>query len=168
MLKFTQYKSQVDLLILKWPKACMSCGSTEVGNIQPKYKSMTPSRVRTTGIEGLGGKTETTINTIMKLKLYLCTDCNNQINTFAKIRGKGFGKREGPAFSLKVNPYSKFVVLDGNGDVHIADSPFFDMMKEINPILKPKKIKHPFDVIREQIPKDAVIPTGKPGEHVSQ
>ncbi|MFX1484322.1 MAG: hypothetical protein ACFFCP_14165 [Promethearchaeota archaeon] len=155
MLKFTQYKSQFDLLILRWPKACMSCGSTEVDNIQPKYNSMTPSRVSSIGLKELGGKTETTINTIMKMKLFLCKDCNNQINTFAKIRGKGFGKREGPAFRLKVNPYSKFVILDEYGEVHIADSPFFGIMMESNPKLKPKKIKHPFDVIREQMPKNA-------------
>ena len=157
VLKITKYASQLDLYILKWPNACMACGSTNLDKISPRYKTIDSSKVRSSGVASLGGETKTTVNIMIKMKLFLCFDCKKEIHTAAKIPSKGFRGHGDLVQKLKNEPYEQFVTLTDSGHVWIAESPFLEMMLELNPELKPKKGKNPLVELRKKIPKDAVI-----------
>lgn len=158
MLKITKYASQFDLYILKWPKACMSCGSTNVDNVTPRYKTVDSQHIKTSGLAGLGGETKTTVKTMMKMKLYLCLDCRQEILKLSKIQHKKFEKAQHKALGLRANPYDEFIGLKNDGRVVIADSAYIELMKELNPDLKPEKMKNPLVELRKEVPKDAEIP----------
>ncbi|MHA1906097.1 MAG: tetratricopeptide repeat protein [Candidatus Thorarchaeota archaeon] len=161
MLKITKYASQFDLYILKWPKACMACGSTNLDKISPRYKTIDSRNVRTSGVATIGGETKTTVNTMMKTKLFLCYNCKKEIHTAVKIPSKGSRGHGELAKKLKDGPYDQFVTLGKNGRVWIAEGPYLEMIMELNPELNPLKGKNPLMEMRKKIPKDAVITEGE-------
>lgn len=153
MLKFKKvdFAPKDVLHILRWPDACVSCGSNSIADVTPEYipKVITVKK----DVSG----TETRFWYKVKAKLYLCMECRQEILTAKEIPSKGFRGHGDLIEKLLNDPYGSFLGMHHEGGVAIAEGPFLDELISLNPENTLYKMKNPLVELRKKLPKDAEI-----------
>ncbi|MFX0108064.1 MAG: hypothetical protein ACFE7R_07260 [Candidatus Hodarchaeota archaeon] len=135
MYKFKKMKNREDVIALRWPKACLSCGIGMPAGALPRH-----------GIVGMfhvdkktspGDKRQTQV--LLKLPgfFYMCKDCTQEIHSAAARASKELREL---IQSLHQNPWTEFIELETRGQVKIPEGVFREKLQEANPdaLLKTK------------------------------
>ncbi|MFW9843917.1 MAG: hypothetical protein ACFFEV_05025 [Candidatus Thorarchaeota archaeon] len=136
MYKFSNKKNREDVIALRWPKACLSCGVDipSTCNAQHAIVGLFHVDKRTTRDD----KRHTQV--LLKLPgfFYMCEDCIMVIDIAAKNPPKSHEKL---VESLQESPWMEFIELEKSGIVKLPDGRFKDKLQRANPdaVLKTKK-----------------------------
>ncbi len=128
MYKFSDKKNREDVIALRWPKACLSCGVDVPENIHPRH-----------GIIGLfhvdkkttrGDKRHTQVLLKLPGYFYMCYNCTTVIEAAAKTPPKNIIKLiEG----LHESPWVEFIEIEKTGQVKLPDGLFKEKLQRENP-----------------------------------
>lgn len=131
MYRFSTKKNREDVIALRWPKACMSCGIDMPPNTEPAYV-----------IIGRFYEIKKT-QVLVKLPciIYMCDTCLMETDLAMSLSPEKLGKFEETAKNLQSAPYNEFIESVKDGSVKIADDIFRMKLQKANPdaILKSKK-----------------------------
>ena len=127
MYKFSDKKNREDVIALRWPKACLSCG-VDVPHLDPRH-----------GIIGLfhvdkkttrGDKRHTQV--LLKLPgfFYVCEECSIVIETALKNPPRNLGKL---VEALHESPWVEFIEVEKSGHVGLPDGLFKEKLLKANP-----------------------------------
>ncbi|MHA1909310.1 MAG: hypothetical protein ACW98Y_18580 [Candidatus Thorarchaeota archaeon] len=143
MFKFSEKKNREDVIALRWPKACLSCGSEKVQNSESRY--------------AIVGKFHVVKQTQVLVKLpgffYMCSDCSTIIRTVLEnIEGRE-DKFTKLAETLMEAPWNQIIELEKDGYIRIPDGRFKEKLVENNPDVCIKAKSNPMDILRRTITK---------------
>ncbi len=132
-----------DVISLRWPKACLSCGIQVSDEIKPRYAIV--------GMFHVVKKTQV----LVKLPgfFYMCEKCENEIDLAvaqSSVRSTSF---ERITKMLKENPWTEFIELGKTGTVGIPEGLFRRKLQEENPDVVLKSKRCPMDELRQKIRK---------------
>ncbi len=135
MYKFADKKNREDIIALRWPKACLSCGIDVPGT--------TDSRHGIIGLFHVDKKTtrDDRRHTQVLVKLpgffYMCDDCSTVIAAAIKHPPKSLEKL---VTSLSESPWMEFIAVEKSGHVILPEGLFKEKLQSTNPdaLLKTK------------------------------
>ena len=146
MYKFSNMKNREDIVALRWPKACLSCGTDMPENINPQHAIVGKFHVdkKTTRND----KRHTQV--LLKLPgfFYMCEDCSLIVDSASKNPPKGFEKL---IENLQENPWMEFIELEKTGHVKIPDGLFKEKLQTANPDAWFKRKKSPFEKLGKEV-----------------
>lgn len=126
MHKFATKKNREDIISLRWPQACLSCGDD--------VPSHSDSRYAIVGMFHVVKQTQV----LIKLPgfFYFCEKCDNEIALAANnIEGNSQRYRK-LIETLQDAPWNEFIELEKTGIVKIPDGKFKQKLQEVNPEAK--------------------------------
>jgi len=147
LYKFGNKKNREDVIALRWPKACLSCGSD------------TPdadSRHAIVGLFHVDKKTSRSDkrHTQVLLKLpgffYMCDECTSVIDSAINARPKNLDKL---VQTLHESPWMEFIELEKSGYVILPDSLFKEKLQSANPTARFKTKENPMSVLNRELAK---------------
>lgn len=141
MYRFGTKMNREDVIALRWPKACLSCGSDIASNVDARYAIL--------------GMFHDTKDTQILLKLagffYICDVCNAE---FGQAQSHQSSRVRQLAASLIERPWTEFIILEKDGVIVIPQGIFYDKLKEMNPDLVAKHHVSPMNRLRSLIEKE--------------
>ncbi|MGY5874989.1 MAG: hypothetical protein RTU30_04520 [Candidatus Thorarchaeota archaeon] len=140
LYKFATKKNREDVIALRWPKACLSCGTDVSLHVPRRY-----------AIVGLFHDYKKT-QVLVKLPgfFYICDDCTTVIDSAIDMNHDSLEK---VATNLKEHPWTEFIELGRDGHVKIPEGQFKEKLQNANPDawIKPKQC--PLDELRQKMVK---------------
>lgn len=128
LYKFADKKNREDVIALRWPKACMSCGVD--------VPQTSDSRHGIIGLFHVDKKTtrKDKRHTQVLLKLpgffYMCDECTSLIDATVKRLPK---KLEKLVVTLQESPWMEFIEVEKSGHVRLPDGLFMEKLQDANP-----------------------------------
>jgi len=128
LYKFADKKNREDIVALRWPEACLSCGVDITATADPRH-----------GIIGLFHVDKKTTradrrHTQVLLKLpgyfYMCQECSAVIDRAAERPPK---KIEKLVETLQESPWMEFIEVEKTGHVRVPDGLFKKKLQVANP-----------------------------------
>ena len=129
--------SREDVIALR----CMFCGSEMLQKVDSRYAIL--------------GKFHTIKNVQVLLKLagffYVCDACNNQIE-----KGLNHYSKKITELANKLNefPWNEYIELEKEGLIRIPEGKFKDLLMTLNPELRSKSKKDPFNLLITLLEKE--------------
>jgi hypothetical protein len=148
LYRFDDKKNREDVIPLRWPKACLSCGV----DVPPEAESRH-------GIIGLfyvdkktTRKDKRHTQVLVKLPgfFYMCTDCSSLIDTIAANPPKKLDKL---IKTLQDSPWMEFIEVEKSGHVRLPDGTFKEKLQNANPEARFKSKQSPMDLLKGEISK---------------
>ena len=126
MHRFATKKNREDIISLRWPKACLSCGSDLTSQEDSRY--------------AIVGKFHVVkqIQVLIKLPgfFYICNKCDMEIE-LAVTNSEGKSERYKKLIkNLQEAPWNEFIELEKSGIVRIPNGVFKKKLQESNPDAK--------------------------------
>lgn len=143
MYKFSNKKNREDVIALRWPKACLSCGIDVPPEIEAQH-----------GIIGLfyvdkktTRKDKRHTQVLVKLPgfFYMCGECSTLIDNVAAVPPK---KLEKLIRALQESPWMEFIEVEKSGHVKLPEGAFKEKLQKVNPEAKFKSKQSPMDVLK--------------------
>ena len=128
MYKFSNKKNREDVIALRWPKACLSCGCDVPLSTDSRH-----------GIIGLfhvdkkttrGDKRHTQVLVKLPGLFYMCKECTNLIDSSVISAPKKYEKF---IQSLQESPWMEFIEIEKSGLVKVPEGIFREKLQEANP-----------------------------------
>lgn len=145
-------KNREDVIALRWPRACLSCGVDVPANAYPRNAIVGLFHVDKK--QSRGDRRETQV--LLKLPgfFYICHSCSDEITSALEMPPKGLEKL---VENLDGSPWVEFIELEKSGHVKIPDGSFKEKLQCENPDawLKPKDC--PMSILREGIARERSI-----------
>jgi hypothetical protein len=128
LYKFSDKKNREDVIALRWPKACLACGTDMPENTDPRHAIIGLFHVdkRTTRDD----RRHTQVLVKLPGFFYMCTDCLGIIETAADAHPKNLKKL---LETLKESPWMEFIEVEKTGHVKLPDGLFKEKLKDANP-----------------------------------
>ena len=110
MYKVSDKKNREDVIALRWPKACLSCGVDKKTTRQDKRHTQV----------------------LLKLPgfFYMCDECESVIDAAVKAPPKN---QEKLVETLQESPWMEFIEVEKSGHVKLPDGLFKEKLQEANP-----------------------------------
>lgn len=149
MYKFGTKKNREDVIALRWPKACLSCGIDTPDTLDPRHAIV--------GLFHVDKKTSRRDkrHTQVLLKLpgffYICEECTSAIDTAARAPLKNTRKL---IETLQESPWMEFIELEKSGYVLLPDGLFKEKLQSANPTARFKAKASPMTVLKREIEKN--------------
>ncbi|TFG30121.1 hypothetical protein EU528_08630 [Candidatus Thorarchaeota archaeon] len=149
MYKFGNKKNREDVIALRWPKACLSCGIDTPESVDPRHAIVGLFHVDKK--TSRGDKRQTQI--LLKLPgfFYVCDECASVIDTATKAPSKNAKKM---IETLQESPWMEFIELEKSGHVLLPDGLFKDKLQSVNPTARFKTKVNPMAVLIREIEKN--------------
>ncbi len=128
MYRFTNKKNREDVIALRWPKACLSCGVDLSETADPRH-----------GIIGLfhidkkttrGDKRYTQVLVKLPGFFYMCEECSALVDVAVDQPPKNL---ETLVETLQESPWMEFIEVEKTGHVRVPDGLFKKKLQEENP-----------------------------------
>ena len=128
MYKFSDKKNREDIVALRWPKACLSCGADVPESNHHRH-----------GIIGLfhvdkkttrGDRRHTQVLVKLPGLFHMCEDCTAVIDTALKAPSKNLEKL---VETLHESPWMEFIEVEKSGHVKLPDGRFKQKLQHLNP-----------------------------------
>ena len=128
LYKFSDKKNREDVIALRWPKACLSCGTDVPEAVDPRHAIIGLFHVdkKTTR----GDRRHTQVLVKLPGFFYMCESCSTVIDTAAKDPPR---KLEKLVKTLKESPWMEFIEVEKTGHVRLPDGLFKQKLHEANP-----------------------------------
>ncbi len=128
MYKFADKKNREDVIALRWPKACLSCGTDMPQTVDPRHAIVGMFHVdkKTTRSD----KRHTQVLVKLPGFFYMCEECALVIDTAVDNPPKNLEKL---AETLQESPWMEFIELEKSGHVKLPDGPFKEKLQDANP-----------------------------------
>lgn len=149
MYKFSNKKNREDVIALRWPKACLSCGVDMPSTSDPQHAIV--------GLFHVDKKTtrDDKRHTQVLLKLpgffFMCEACTMIIDTAVKYPPKNHEKL---VETLYERPWMEFIELEKSGFVKLPDGLFKEKLQSANPDACLKTKKNPMVKLRQLVSKE--------------
>ena len=150
LYKFSNKKNREDVIALRWPKACLSCGSD--------LPSTSDGQHAIVGLFHVDKKTtrDDKRHTQVLLKLpgffYMCDECTTVIDTAVEAPPKNHEKL---VETLHESPWMEFIELEKSGLVKLPEGLFKDKLQSANPDGLFKTKKNPMNKLTQAMSKGA-------------
>ncbi len=140
LYRFGTKMNREDVIALRWPKACLSCGVDMRSDDDAQY-----------AILGIFHDTKDT-QILLKLAgyFYMCSECSDSIDRALSISSK---KIQEFATKLKKHPWNVFIVLEKDGFIKMPDGVYQEKLKEANPEAVIKSIDSPMKQLMDMLEK---------------
>jgi hypothetical protein len=128
LYKFSDKKNREDVIALRWPKACLSCGIEMPEDTHPRHAIV--------GTFYVDKKTHRSdrrhTQVLVKLPgfFYMCELCEEVINTAVKNPPKNMEKF---VVILQESPWMEFIEVEKIGIVKLPEDLFKERLQEANP-----------------------------------
>ncbi len=146
MYRFDDKKNREDVIALRWPKACLSCGTDVPTSVDAQH-----------GIIGLfyvdkkttrSDKRHTQVLVKLPGFFYMCDECTNLINNIDESLQE---KHRKLLKTLKESPWMEFIEVEKDGNIRLPDGIFKDKLQRENPEAKFKSKKNPLAALNQNI-----------------
>ncbi len=140
LYKFSNKRNREDVVALRWPKACLSCGTDMPEDSLPQHGIV--GKFHVDRKPSPGDKRHTQV--LLKLPgfFYMCEDCILIIDSAVETSPK---KLETLIENLQENPWMEFIELEITGHVKIPDGLFKEKLQATNPDAWLKTKRSPID-----------------------
>lgn len=140
MYKFSDKRNREDVIALRWPKACLSCGADMPEDSHPQHGIVGKFHVDRT--PSPGDKRHTQV--LLKLPgfFYMCERCKLVIDSASENPPR---RIETLIENLEENPWMEFIELEVSGHVKIPDGLFKEKLQAENPDASFKAKRSPMD-----------------------
>ncbi len=149
MYKFTDKKNREDVIALRWPKACLSCGTDMPKTADPRHAIVGMFHVDKK--TSRGDKRHTQVLVKLPGFFYMCKDCTVVIDSAVDNPPKNLEKL---VETLQENPWMEFIELEKSGHVKLPDGLFKEKLQEANPDAWFKTKENPMTILKHGIPKE--------------
>jgi hypothetical protein len=128
LYKFSDKKNREDVIALRWPKACLSCGVDVPESDHPRH-----------GIIGLfhvdkkttrGDKRHTQVLVKLPGLFYMCEECKETIDSVVNAPPKNTLEL---VETLHESPWMAFIEVEKSGHVKLPDGQFKQKLQSMNP-----------------------------------
>ncbi len=128
---FQDKKNREDIVALRWPKACLSCGTDISSDAHPMH-----------GIVGLfhvdrkttrGDRRHTQVLLKMPGLFHMCEICVGEVQTFLDSPSEKRRDHVEVATRLLESPWMEFFELEKTGVLRLPEGRFRDRLQELNP-----------------------------------
>lgn len=126
MYKFSDKKNREDVIALRWPKACLSCGVDTTTDPRHGIIGMFHVDKKTTR----GDRRHTQVLVKLPGFFYMCKECTSVIDTATKQPPKNLEKL---VESLRESPWMEFIEVEKSGHVKLPDGVFKEKLQDANP-----------------------------------
>lgn len=128
MYKFTDKKNREDVIALRWPKACLSCGIDMPEHTSPRHAIVGMFHVDKKTSRGDRRHTQV----LVKLPgfFYMCEDCTKVIDSAVENPPKNYEKF---VKTLQESPWMEFIEAEKSGHVRLPEGLFKEKLQEANP-----------------------------------
>ncbi len=129
-----------DVIALRWPHACLSCGQDVSPHIDSRY-----------AILGMFHETKDT-QILLKLAgfFYICEECDEEIT---EALSHPSDKVVELARHLKEHPWNEFIHLEKDGTIRVPQGEFSKKLLKMNPEVDMKENRSPIEQMRKLIAK---------------
>jgi hypothetical protein len=143
LYKFSKKKNREDVVALRWPKACLSCGDDVPETVHPRHAIIGKFHVdkKTTR----GDKRHTQVLVKLPGFFYMCEKCTLDIDTAFKDPPKNLEKL---IETLHECPWMEFFEVEKSGQVKLPDGLFKEKLQIVNPDAWFKKKKDPMITLK--------------------
>lgn len=150
MYKFGDKKNREDVIALRWPKACLSCGIDTSASVDSRHAIVGLFHVDKK--TSRGDKRHTQV--LLKLPgfFYMCDECTNVLDTASDISSK---KTKKLVETLHDSPWMEFIELEKSGQIILPDGLFKEKLQSANPTARFKSKENPMAVLKREIAKDS-------------
>jgi hypothetical protein len=128
LYKFSDKKNREDVIALRWPKACLSCGAEMPEDMKPRHAIVGTFYVDKKTHRGDRRHTQV----LIKLPgfFYMCVLCEEVINSAVKAPPKNTEKF---VEILHESPWMAFIEVEKTGVVKLPEGRFKERLQEANP-----------------------------------
>lgn len=143
MYKFSDKKNREDVIALRWPKACLSCGVDVPETANPRHAIIGKFYVDKTTSRGDRRHTQV----LVKLPgfFYVCEECTLYIESAVKDPPKSLEKL---VETLHECPWMEFIEVEKSGHIKIPDGLFKEKLQKLNPDAWFKKKENPMTILK--------------------
>ena len=143
MYKFADKKNREDVIALRWPKACLSCGVDMPETADSRH-----------GVIGLfhvdkkttrGDKRHTQVLVKLPGFFYMCDECSAVIVAAVNQPPKNLEKL---SETLHESPWMEFIEVEKNGHVKLPDGLFKKKLQDANPDVRLKTKDSPLSRLK--------------------
>ena len=138
MYKFSNKKNREDVIALRWPKACLSCGADVPETAHPHHAIVGKFHVdkKTTR----GDRRHTQVLVKLPGFFYVCEECTLEIESTVKDPPKNLAKL---VETLHESPWMEFIEVESSGHVKLPVGLFKEKLQNLNPGAWFKKKENP-------------------------
>lgn len=128
LYKFSDKKNREDVIALRWPRACLSCGHDVPETVYPRHGIIGKFYVdkKTT----LGDRRHTQVLIKLPGLFYMCEACASEIETAVKNPPT---KLEKMVETLHEGPWMEFIEVERSGHVRLPEGRFKERLESANP-----------------------------------
>ena len=143
MYKFSEKKNREDVIALRWPRACLSCGDDIPESVHPRHGIIGKFYVdkKTTR----GDRRHTQVLVKLPGLFYMCEKCESEIKSAGKNPPE---KLEKFIETLHEGPWMEFIEVEKSGQVRLPDGRFKERLETANPDGLFKKKDNPMIKLR--------------------
>ena len=143
MYKFSDKKNREDVIALRWPKACLLCGSDAVFENDARYAIVGNFYVQK--------KTQV----LIKLPgfFYMCNECSAIIESVIEQFKDNNEKLVEIAVKLKEAPWNQILELERNGCIRLPEGEFKAKLSNINPEGCFQGMTNPMEMLKKAVGK---------------
>ena len=149
MYKFADKKNREDVIALRWPKACLSCGTD-----MPKTADPRPAIIGLFHVDkktSRGDKRHTQVLVKLPGFFYMCEECTLVIDSALDNPPKNLEKL---AETLQESPWMEFIEVEKSGHVKLPDGLFKEKLQEENPDALLKTKENPMNRLKRGLSKE--------------
>jgi hypothetical protein len=128
LYKFSDKKNREDVIALRWPKACLSCGADVPETAHPRHAIIGKFHVDKKTFRG--DKRHTQVLVKLPGFFYMCEECAQDIESAFKDPPKNLEKL---AETLRESPWMEFIEVEKSGHVRLPDGLFKEKLQVANP-----------------------------------
>ena len=143
MYKVARKKNREDVVALRWPKACLSCGIEIPSHIHPRY--------------AIVGMFHTVKQTQVLVKMpgffYMCNQCSTTVESALSEEYEKPPAIEKLALRLQESPWNEFIKLEKEGAVRIPLGLFREKLQNANPEAVIRNRSCPMNELKQEISK---------------
>ena len=149
LYKFGDKKNREDVIALRWPKACLSCGIDTPESVDPIHAIVGLFHVDKK--TSRGDKRHTQVLLKLPGYFYMCGECTIVIDTAVKNPPKNHEKM---VETLHESPWMEFIALEKSGQVKLPDGLFKEKLQSANPDAWFKTKKNPMVKLKQLMSKE--------------
>jgi hypothetical protein len=128
LYKFSDKKNREDVIALRWPKACLSCGVDVSENVLPRHGIIGKFHVD----KKTSRRDRRHTQVLIKLPgfFYMCEVCASEIETAFKNPPANLEKF---VETLHESPWMEFIEVEKSGHVRLPEGLFKERLESANP-----------------------------------
>ena len=146
MYKFSDKKNREDVIALRWPKACLSCGTNMLETADPRHAIV--GRFHVDKKTTRNDRRHTQVLVKLPGLFYMCEDCTSVINVAVNKPPKNLEKL---VETLQESPWMEFIEVEKSGHVKLPDGVFKEKLQNANPDAWFKKKENPMSKLKRSM-----------------